>query len=40
MADLQDQCVFIKFCFKLGLNAMETSEMMKVASGEQTVGRT
>jgi len=40
MADLKKQRVCIRFCFKLGLSAMETFEMLEVACGEQALGRT
>jgi hypothetical protein len=40
MADLKKQRVCIRFCFKLGLSGMEAFEMLEVACGEQTVGRT
>jgi hypothetical protein len=30
----------MRFCFKLWENATETSKMLNVAVGEQTVGRT
>jgi hypothetical protein len=30
----------MRFCFKVGKNATETSEILKVAFGEQTLGRT
>jgi hypothetical protein len=39
MADLQQQYVCIKF-FKLRKNATESSKMLKVGFGEETVGRT
>jgi hypothetical protein len=37
MADLREQDVSMKFCFKMGKNGMEDFEMLKVAFGEQTV---
>jgi hypothetical protein len=40
MAGLKKQHVCIKFCFKLGLSAMETFEILEVACGEQALGRT
>jgi hypothetical protein len=35
MADLIKWCDYIKFCFELGKNAMETFEMLKVTFGGQ-----
>jgi hypothetical protein len=29
MADLKEQCICVKFCFKLGRNALEIHEMFK-----------
>jgi hypothetical protein len=40
MADLKDQSVCIKLCFKLGKNVTETLKMLKVHFAEQTMGRT
>jgi len=40
MTDGKEQHVCIKFYFKLGRSSTETSETLKVPSGEQTVGRT
>jgi hypothetical protein len=40
MTDVKKQRVCIKFCFKLERGATETSEILKVVSGEQTVRRT
>ena len=37
---MKKQHVCIKFCFKLGLSAVETFEMLEVACVEQTMGRT
>jgi len=37
--DLIQQCVCIKFCFKLGKNTTGTFRMLKVAFGEQAIGR-
>jgi len=39
MADLKEQHVRIMFCFELEDNCTETIKILKVASGEQTVGR-
>jgi hypothetical protein len=36
MAHWTEQCVCIKFCFKLGQNAAQTFEMLKVSFGEET----
>ena len=38
--DLIQQHIYTKFCFKLGKNTIGTFRMLKVAFGEQTVGRT
>jgi hypothetical protein len=40
MADLKEQHVCIKFCFKQGTNDTETFKMLKVCFGKQIVGRT
>jgi hypothetical protein len=40
MADLKEQHVCIKFCFKPGKNVTETFKMLKVCFGKQTMGRT
>jgi hypothetical protein len=40
MGDLKEPRVFIKFHCKLRKNARETFKMLKVAFGEQTMGRT
>jgi hypothetical protein len=40
MTHLKEQCVCIKFCFKLGKNAMETFKMFEVAFAEQTLEST
>jgi hypothetical protein len=40
VADLKELHVCVKFCFKQRKIGMETVKMMKVAFGEQTVGRT
>jgi hypothetical protein len=39
MADLKEQHVRVMFCFELQENFTETIKILKVASGEQTVGR-
>jgi hypothetical protein len=39
MADLKEQDVSMKFCFKGGKDGMEAFEMLKVAFGEQTVSK-
>jgi hypothetical protein len=40
MAYLKQQQISIRYSFKVGRNAAGTSEMLKVAFGEQTLGRT
>jgi hypothetical protein len=40
VTDVKKQRVCIKFCFKLGRSATETSETLKILSGEQIVCRT
>jgi hypothetical protein len=40
MADLKEQCICVKFCFKLGKAAPETHEMLKTAFGDNAMGRT
>jgi hypothetical protein len=35
MANLTEQCAYTKFCFKMGKNAREISEMFEAAFGEQ-----
>jgi hypothetical protein len=37
---LKEWHICSKFCFKLWKNAIEAFEMLEVAFGEQTVGRT
>lgn len=39
MADLREQDVSMKFCFKMGKYGMEDFEMLKVAFGGQTVAK-
>ena len=38
--DSKERYVCFKFCFKLGRHTTETSETLKVPSGQQTVGKT
>jgi predicted transcriptional regulator len=40
MADLKEQRICVKFCFKLGKTASETYEMLKTAFGDNAMGRT
>jgi hypothetical protein len=40
MADLREQRVCIKFCFKLGTTAAETHQMLKQAFGDNSLGQT
>jgi hypothetical protein len=40
MADLKEQRICVKFCFKLEKTASETHEMLKTASGDSAMGRT
>ncbi|PNF42428.1 hypothetical protein B7P43_G10554 [Cryptotermes secundus] len=40
MADLREQLVCIKFCFKLGKTAAETHQMLKQAFGENSLAQT
>jgi hypothetical protein len=40
MADLKEQRICMKFCFKLGKTASETHEMLKTAFGDNAMGRT
>jgi hypothetical protein len=40
MADLKEQRICVKFCFKLEKTATETCEMLKTASGDNAMGRT
>jgi hypothetical protein len=39
MADLREQSLCIKFCFKLGKTAVETHQMLKQAFGD-SLGQT
>lgn len=38
MADLKEQHISVMFCSELYKNSTETVKILKVASGEQTVG--
>jgi hypothetical protein len=40
MADLREQRVCIKFCFKLGKTAAETHQMLKQAFCDNSLGQT
>jgi transposase len=40
MADLKEQRICVKICFKLGKTASETHEMLKTAFGDNAMGRT
>jgi hypothetical protein len=40
MADLKEQRICVKFCFKLGKTSSETREMLKTAFGDNAMGRT
>jgi hypothetical protein len=40
MADLKEQCICVKFCFKLGKTASETHEILKTAFDDIAMGRT
>jgi hypothetical protein len=40
VADIREQCISIKFCFKLGKTFTETHEMMKNSYGDQCMSRT
>jgi hypothetical protein len=40
MAELKEECVYIKLYFKQAKHSMETFKMLKVALGEQALGRT
>jgi hypothetical protein len=40
IADLKEQGICVKFCFKLGKTASETHEMLKTAFGGNAMGRT
>jgi hypothetical protein len=38
MANLKEQRICVKFCFKLGKTASETHEMLKTAFGDNAMG--
>jgi hypothetical protein len=40
MADLKEQRICVKLCFKLGKTASETHEMLKTAFSDNAMGRT
>jgi hypothetical protein len=40
IAHLKEQCICVKFCFKLGKTASEMHEMLKAAFGDNAMGRT
>jgi hypothetical protein len=40
MADLKEQRICVKFCFRLGKTASETHEMIKTTFGDNAMGRT
>jgi hypothetical protein len=40
MADLKEQRICVKFCFRLVKTASETHEMLKTAFGDNAMGRT
>jgi hypothetical protein len=40
MADLKEQRICIKFCFKLGKTASETHRVLKEAFGDNALGQT
>jgi hypothetical protein len=37
MADLKEQCICVKFCFRLGKTVSETHEMLKTAFGDNAM---
>ena len=39
MADVKEQSIFIKFCFRLNKTAAETHRMLKEAFGEQALSQ-
>jgi hypothetical protein len=39
MADIKEQRILIKFCFKLNKTAAETHQMLNEAFGEQTLNQ-
>jgi hypothetical protein len=40
MADLKEQLIFVKFCFRLGKTELETHEMLKTVFSGNAMGRT
>jgi hypothetical protein len=40
MADLKEQRIYVKFCFRLGKTASKTHEMLKTAFGDNAMERT
>jgi hypothetical protein len=40
MADLKEQRICMKFCFKLGKTASETHEMLNTAFSDNAMGKT
>jgi hypothetical protein len=40
MADMKEQRICVKFCFKLGKTASKTYEMLRTAFGDSAMGRT
>jgi hypothetical protein len=40
MADLEEKCNSIKFCFKLKNNALETHQMLKTIFDDNSIHRT
>jgi hypothetical protein len=40
MVDLKEQHICMKFCFKLRKTASEMHEMLKIAFGDNAMGRT
>ena len=40
MCEIKEQCICIKFCFKIGKTATETYQLLQQAYGEDEMGRT
>ena len=40
MCESTEQCICIKFCFKIGKNTTETYQLLQQAYGEDALGRT
>jgi len=40
MCESTEQCICIKFCFKIGKTASETYQLLQQAYGEDAMGRT